>query len=62
MGLWAMLSLGGEQALEKHASILPNSMEAYKYIARITYRETVFERDLSAVEVYVQKYAKNQRS
>lgn len=43
----------GEQVLEKHASILPNSMEAYKYIARITYRETVFERDLSAGEVYV---------
>lgn len=36
-----------------NASILPNSIETYKYIDRITYRETVFERDLSAMEVYV---------
>ena len=36
-----------------NASILPSSIETYKYIDRITYRETVFERDLSALEVYV---------
>lgn len=36
-----------------NASILPSSIETYKYIDRITYRETVFERDLSAMEVYV---------
>lgn len=36
-----------------NASILPSSVETYKYVDRITLRETVFERDLSALEVYV---------
>ena len=36
-----------------NASILPSSVETYKYIDRITYKEMVFERDLSALEVYV---------
>lgn len=36
-----------------NASILPSSIETYKYVDRITLRETVFERDLSALEVYV---------
>ena len=36
-----------------NASILPSSIETYKYIDRITYKEMVFERDLSALEVYV---------
>lgn len=35
------------------ASILPSSVETYRYIDRIGYGEHIFERDLSAKEVYV---------
>lgn len=40
-----------------NASILPSSVETYRYQDRIGYGEKVFERDLSAMEVYVAEVA-----
>ena len=35
------------------ASILPSSLEGYRYVDKMGYGEMVFERDLSAGEVYI---------